>query len=95
MLAIELGLTPAAFWSSTPREVALYARARARRARLQARRAPRQAAWHAAAFQRIERLPPLAEVLRPPRRNSAGEDLRRRAHEHDAIVARMSEARSK
>ena len=94
MLAIELGLTPAAFWSSTPREVALYARARARRARLQARRAL-AAAWHAAAFQRIERLPPLAEVLRPPRRNSAGEDLRRRAHEHDAIVARMSEARSK
>jgi len=94
MLAIELGLTPAAFWSSTPREVALYARARARRIGLQARRAL-AAAWHVAALQRIERLPPLEEVLRPPRRNSTSEDLQRRAREHDAIVARMSEARSK
>ncbi len=94
MLAIELGLTIEGFWASTPREIALCARARARRAATRTRRAL-AIAWHAAAFQRVERLPPLEEVLRPPRNDATGEDLQRRAREHREIVARMNEAKAK
>ncbi len=93
-LAIELGLTIEGFWSSTPRELALYVRARARRAESRTRR-DLAIAWHAAAFHRIERLPPLEAVLRSPRNDAASEDLQRRARDHQEIVARMSRARAK
>ncbi|MFI5352872.1 MAG: hypothetical protein ACHQZS_07900 [Candidatus Binatales bacterium] len=88
-----MGLTIEGFWSSTPRELALYVRARARRAESRARR-DLAIAWHIAAFNRIERLPPLEAVLRP-RRDAASEDLQRRAREHQEIVARMSRASAK
>ncbi len=91
MLAIELGLTPDAFWRSTPREISLHVRAHARRAKARTRR-DLAFAWHVAAFQRVERLAPLKEILRPPRERAPEEDLDRRGREHEAIVVQMRRA---
>jgi hypothetical protein len=93
-IAIELGLSPAAFWLATPREIALVARARARHAETETRRAL-AIAWHAAAFQRVEKLPPLEDILRALRKPPTGEERDRGAREHDEIIARMQRARVK
>lgn len=86
---MELGLSPAEFWNFTPRELALLARARGRRAETETRRLL-AIAWHVAAFMRVEKLPPLEQILAPPKSTKAEEqELARLAREHEEILKRM------
>lgn len=58
-------MSEAQYWQSTPREMDLRMRARARTARAEWRRTL-AAAWHVAALSRVRELPDLADVLEPP-----------------------------
>jgi hypothetical protein len=90
IVGIEIGLSPSQFWDTTPRELALYARARAHRAEEDLRR-QLFLAWHIAALIRIDKLPPLDELLAPAAQPKEGaeRELLRRAREHEQIVAWM------
>jgi tail assembly chaperone len=89
--AIEVGLSPSQFWEATARELALYAGARAHQAEDDLRR-QLFLAWHVAALVRTDKLPPLDELLPPAAaaaKESAEQELGRRAREHEQIVASM------
>lgn len=62
-LAGQYGLTPAEFWSLTPREFAAYKRGKDQDTRNQLARA-HYTAWHINNYRRTKRLPPLEKVLR-------------------------------
>lgn len=88
---IEIGLSPSQLWDTTPRELALYAGARAHQAEDDLRRRL-FLAWHVAALVRIDKLPPLGGLLAPTAaepKESEEQALVRQAREHEQIVASM------
>ena len=87
--AMELGLKPDEFWNMTPKELALYAAAQARRVQNEIRRGL-ATAWNIAALVRAATLPPLSQILD---QNEAAElseeELAERRSEFEQLKAAM------
>lgn len=87
--AVESGVTIDEFWHSTPRELQILSRARIK----QTSNSAVFLAWHAAALMRIEKLPPLTELLGT---GKASNDLATEREEHerefDEVIAAREQA---
>ncbi len=87
--AMELGLKPDEFWNMTPKELALYAAAQARRVQNEIRR-NLATAWNIAALVRAATLPPLSQILDQNEvAELSEEELAERRSEFEQLTAAM------
>jgi hypothetical protein len=93
--AMELGLKPDEFWNMTPKELAMYAGAQARRVQTEIRRSL-ATAWNIASLVRAAQLPSLSQVLGVPDSAQVSEEelTRRRDEFKQATETMMPNGRS-
>lgn len=93
--AMELGLKPDDFWNMTPKELAMYAGAQARRVQTEIRRSLAMA-WNIAFLVRAVQLPSLSQVLGVPDSPQVSEEelARRRDEFKQATETMMPNGRS-